>query len=614
MKATGAISVGHIVNLISNDVNRLDIGFVFAHYVWILPVQTVLIGFLIWQRLGYAAIIGVVALLLQTIPVQMCLSTWTAKLRCRIAERSDQRISQMNELIRGMQVIKMYAWELCFRNVVKESRRLEIRETRKAAYLRSFYLSSMILPERLTLFITIVAAVEMGQTISADAIFAIANLYHVFQLVAGIFCPMAISFAAEAFVSIKRIEEFLLQPEKPTSQNSTPLSKLAVEINNVTASWDAKTDILKNINLKVPKGKLCIIAGPVGSGKASFKSNFNFSYGKFFNANFSLSIQSSLLQLILGELDPSQGSINVVNNVSYASQEPWLFSGTIKNNILFTAPYKPEYYGQVVEKCSLLTDFQQLKHQDATLVGERGTSLSGGQKARINLARAVYNEASLYLFDDPLSAVDAHVGRQLYEQVIGPRGILSNETRILVTHQTQYITEEADLIVWLDNGCVRSGNWQEMRHTIETQIISNTIESKLKEEQNELKTLQEVEKEVNGTEKEPLLNGFHKTDTQENDKEEAVSEDQGQGCVKASVWWAYFRAGNNVCGLIYITFVLLISQAICSGADYFVNIYTKIVFMDTHNREAWIDENLCLIIYSILIASAIFVSQIPWIF
>lgn len=273
MKTTGLISVGHIVNLISNDVNRLDIGFVFAHYIWILPIQTLLIGFLIWQRLGYAAIIGVTALLLQTIPVQMCLSTWTAKLRRRIAERTDQRIGQMNELIRGMQVIKMYVWEKCFRHVIKESRRLEIRETRKAAYLRSFYLSSMILPERLTLFITIVAAVEMGQIITADAIFAIANLYHVFQLVAGIFCPMAISFAAEAFVSIKRIEEFLLQPERATPPSKLlmpPSRKMAVEIENVTASWNSEKETLRNISLKVPKGKLCIIAGPVGSGKVSF--------------------------------------------------------------------------------------------------------------------------------------------------------------------------------------------------------------------------------------------------------------------------------------------------------------------------------------------------------
>lgn len=264
LKTAGDISVGHIVNLISNDVNRLDIGFVFAHYLWILPIQTVLIGYLIWLRLGYAAIIGVVALLVQTIPVQMCLSTWTAKLRRLTAERTDARIGKMNELIRGIQVIKMYAWETCFQSVVKESRRQEIRETRKAAYLRSFYLSSMILPERLTLFITIVAAVEMGTVISADAIFSIANLYHVFQLVAGIFCPMAISFASEAFVSIKRVEDFLRQPEKESISRPLPHSNNAVEIENVTASWDAKPT-LKNISLEVPKGKLCVIAGPVGS-------------------------------------------------------------------------------------------------------------------------------------------------------------------------------------------------------------------------------------------------------------------------------------------------------------------------------------------------------------
>lgn len=262
------MSVGHIVNLISNDVNRLDIGFVFAHYLWILPIQTLLIGYLIWLRLGYASIIGIIALLLQTIPLQLCLSTWTAKFRERTAKLTDARVGKMNELIRGIQVIKMYAWELCFQNVVKEARRQEIRETRKAAYLRSFYLSSMILPERLTLFITIIAAVEMGTVISADAIFSIANLYHVFQLVAGIFCPMAITFASEAFVSIGRIEEFLEKPEKDKINRQLPHSDNAVEIKNVTACWDDKPT-LKNISLNVPKGKLCIIAGPVGSGKVN---------------------------------------------------------------------------------------------------------------------------------------------------------------------------------------------------------------------------------------------------------------------------------------------------------------------------------------------------------
>ncbi|XP_037813415.1 multidrug resistance-associated protein 4-like isoform X2 [Lucilia sericata] len=583
LKTAGDISVGHIVNLISNDVNRLDIGFVFAHYLWILPIQTVLIVYLIWLRLGYAAIIGVVALLLQTIPVQIYLSTWTAKLRNSTANRTDARIGIMNELIRGIQVIKMYAWEICFQKVVKESRRLEIRETRKAAYMKSFYLSSMILPERLTLFITIVAAVQIGTIISADAIFSIANLYHVFQLVAGIFCPMAISFASEAFVSIARVEEFLKKPEIESIPRRLPHSNNAVEIENVTASWDASKPTLRNISLVVPKGKLCVIAGPVGSGK------------------------SSLLQLILGELNADQGSIKVEDDISYASQEPWLFSGTIKKNILFTAPYKENHYKEVVEKCSLIPDFGQLHYKDNTLVGERGAALSGGQKARINLARAVYNQSSTYLFDDPLSAVDANVGRNLYEQVIGPRGLLQDKTRILVTHQTQYITEEADLIVWVEEGGIRSGNFADMHEIIASQVLRDD-----KKIENEMqKQMANGEAKVEREEEEPkesdaLLNGKLNDKELANDKEQVVSEDQGNGCVKASVWWAYFHAGNSVCGLIFITFVLIISQAVCSGADYFVNIYTKIVFMDSHNQDALISEELCLIIYSILIVAAIF--------
>lgn len=296
MKTAGDISVGYIVNLISNDVNRFDCGFIFVHNLWILPLQTLLVGYLIWLRLGYAAIIGVVALLLQTIPVQACLTKWTVKLRKRVAQRTDERISKMNELIRGIQVIKMYAWEKSFEAEVKEARRLEIQETRRSAYLRSFYLSSMILPERLTLFITIVAAVQMGVVITTDMIFSIANLYHVFQMVAGIFCPFAISLGAEAFASFNRIEKFLqLTEKKEELKSGVPRNENAIEIENVTASWNSDGEFKMNmddvaynnkekevnlnltpkitrvtldgINLVIPRGKLCAIVGPVGAGK-----------------------------------------------------------------------------------------------------------------------------------------------------------------------------------------------------------------------------------------------------------------------------------------------------------------------------------------------------------
>lgn len=284
-----------MLNLYTNDLKRLDIGFVYAHYLWILPIQTVLVGYLLWSQIGYAAIVGIVALLLLTLPVQLGLSSLTAKLRRKIAERTDTRVNLMKELIQAIQVIKMYVWEQAFQQKVKQARSNEIRATRSAAYLRSVYLSTMILPERLTLFFTIMAAQYMGILMSPAIIFSMGNFYHVLQLVAGIFCPMAISFLSETKVSIQRIEEFLQKEQRQEAAASAiePASN-AVEICNVCAAWGLKALLsslkangnksqqqielkplvqspnkwtLKDINLNIPKAKLCMIVGPVGSGK-----------------------------------------------------------------------------------------------------------------------------------------------------------------------------------------------------------------------------------------------------------------------------------------------------------------------------------------------------------
>ncbi|XP_059222915.1 probable multidrug resistance-associated protein lethal(2)03659 [Stomoxys calcitrans] len=610
LKSAGDISAGHIVNLLSNDVNRLDIGFVFAHYLWILPIQTVLIGYLIWLRMGYAAIIGVVALLLQTIPLQLSLSKWTARLRKRIAIRTDDRISKMNELIRGIPVIKMYSWEKSFEKKIKEARRLEIQETRRAAYLRSFYLSSMILPERITLFITIVAAVQMGVTMTADMIFSIANLYHVFQLVAGIFCPMGISFAAEAFTSLNRIEKFLLYHDKKTIEGrARPTRFNAIEMEDVEASWTANSDTaipienvsakdpsmqkliplaktpkatLQNISLVIPHGTLCAIVGPVGAGK------------------------SSIFHVILDELEHQSGSVKVDGPISYASQDAWLFPTSVKSNIVFGQREDADRYQSVIESCELLADFKQLRHGDKTLVGEGGASLSGGQKARVNLARAVYNEnASVYLFDDPLSAVDARVGRELFNNVIGPNTrLLQGKTRVLITHQMQYLKYVDQIILVQEGKITAAGNWENMREYLSDQVLDLANSSPLEGEVNQIN---ETDNQLlaNGVSEEKE-NGFHKLlPANDSDDNKLVAEDQGKGTVKAAIWWEYFHAGNSVAGLLFIAFILLISQVICSGADYFVNVYTKIVFMDLLNQTIAISEDTCLIIYTALIAAVV---------
>lgn len=174
-----------------------------------------------------------------------------------------------------------------------------------------------------------------------------------------------------------------------------------------------------------------------------------------------------MLHLLLGEMPISDGNLVVNGSVSYASQEPWLFTGTVRHNILFGQPYDQKRYRDVVKCCALTTDFQILPNGDQTLVGERGCSLSGGQRARISLARAIYREAAVYLLDDPLSAVDAHVGKHLFDEVIGPSGRLSKlrSTRLLVTHQVHFL-KEADLIIILENGKItRQGTYAELANS-----------------------------------------------------------------------------------------------------------------------------------------------------
>lgn len=237
---------------------------------------------------------------------------------------------------------------------------------------------------------------------------------------------------AELIVAIRRVEEFLLNEEYravvKTQNNNDKIffNKTLVSLKDLTVKWNvnSKENVLKKINFDANKGQLVGIIGPVGSGK------------------------SSLLQTILGELEVKAGSIEVNGTISYASQEPWVFASSMRQNITFGAEYDKKRYNDVVKACALEKDFKQFAQGDLTIVGERGASLSGGQKARINLARALYRDSDIYLLDDPLSAVDIHVSKHLFDKCIN--GYLANKTRILVTHQVHHL-KDADHIVILNN-------------------------------------------------------------------------------------------------------------------------------------------------------------------
>lgn len=218
--------------------------------------------------------------------------------------------------------------------------------------------------------------------------------------------------------------------QKPKFISGQPLI-----IENGTFSW-GEHNILEDINLKLEKGSLNAIVGSVGAGK------------------------SSLVSAFLGEMDKVTGRVNTIGSIAYVSQQAWIQNATLRDNILFGRPYIQSLYDQVVEACALVPDIQMLPGGDYTEIGEKGINLSGGQKQRVNLARAVYNDAEVYFFDDPLSAVDSHVGKHIFEKVIGPQGMLKNKTRVLVTHGITYLPHTDNIIVLKDGKISEIGTYQ----------------------------------------------------------------------------------------------------------------------------------------------------------
>lgn len=284
-----------------------------------------------------------------------------------------------------------------------------------------------------------------------------------------------------------------------------------------------------NINLSATPGNLLAIIGPVGSGK------------------------TSLLHAILKELPLIEGKLRVEGRLSYASQEPWLFSGSVRQNILFGLPMDRLRYKTVVQKCALERDFRLLPFGDKTIVGDRGVGLSGGQRARINLARAVYKDADIYLLDDPLSAVDAHVGKQLFEDCI--TGYLKRKTVILITHQLQYL-KEVDHILLLEDGIKKAeGTFRELQ------------ESGL----DFAKLLGKDEKDEESSDEEELSRqGSIRSFASVEEMPTEVQEQKSTGTIGAYVYKEYFRAGGNCCVIFMLFLLFLIAQLFASASDYFI--------------------------------------------
>ncbi|KAL0104953.1 hypothetical protein PUN28_016533 [Cardiocondyla obscurior] len=630
--ALGETAPGKVVNLVANDVNRFDLVTIFIHHMWSAPLSALIVGYILYQEVGYAGLIGIAAVFV-VVPLQSYTGKLSSKFRLQTAIKTDERVRLMDEIISGVQVIKMYAWEKPFCAMVELARKLELKVVTKSSYIRGVYMTFNLFTTRMALYCTLVSMLMFGYDLTADKIFILSSYFGILaHTMAGMFVR-GFAELAECMVAIRRLQGFLMFDEfqgsnivlskssspyvnsdskriskqdlpyidddvldnqlesqgedennkKPNGlmivasdllkntanfveekKNSIHGKNWAVNMINVTAKWEEKSEnTLENLNLEMEKGKLYAVIGMVGNGKSSF------------------------LSAILGEITLTEGEVKVNGGISYASQEPWVFGSTVRQNILFGQPYERQRYQKVIKACALSRDFKQFPQGDQTVVGERGSSLSGGQKARINLARALYRQSDIYLLDDPLSAVDAHVSKHLFHECI--QRYLAGKTRILATHQLQYI-KGVDAIILLEQGKIKYfSQYQDLLEYRSEYGVLLAAENEAIDDTSLEKSInirRQFSSSSNRSRTPEVSSGGTDDEEEEEDAEKMYDglEGTSRGIVKGPIFVKFFKTGANLFMAFTVLFLFIITQFIVSLNDYFISFLVN--FVEAQNYEA----------------------------
>ncbi|XP_061564507.1 ATP-binding cassette sub-family C member 3 isoform X2 [Cololabis saira] len=434
-------TVGEVVNLMSVDAQRFMDLTTFLNMLWSAPLQIVMALYFLWQNLGASVLAGV-AVMVMLIPFNAVIAMKTRAYQVEQMQHKDSRIKLMNEILNGIKVLKLYAWEKSFKEKVLAIRQKELNVLRKTAYLGA--LSTMAWTSApflvaLTSF-AVYVTVDENNVLDAERAFVSLSLFNILRFPLNML-PQVISSIVQASVSLKRIQTFLshdeLDPNSVDRKSAAP--EFSVTVVNGKFTW-AKEEppVLDNINVMVPQGSLLAVVGHVGCGK------------------------SSLISALLGDMEKLEGDISVRGSVAYVPQQAWIQNATLRDNILFGKTYNEQKYRCVLEACALTPDLEVLPGGDLTEIGEKGINLSGGQRQRVSLARAVYSDADVYLLDDPLSAVDAHVSKHIFDNLIGPEGVLKGKTRILVTHGISYLPQVDNIMVMVDGRVSEMGSHQQL--------------------------------------------------------------------------------------------------------------------------------------------------------
>ncbi|CAF0703154.1 unnamed protein product [Brachionus calyciflorus] len=578
---------GQLLNMLSNDGTRIEYSVYFLPHLIVAPILSIIIVFILAKSIDLSILSGLLIIAL-AIPLQSVLGNAIDKLRRITAKKCDKRINFLNEVFNGIKIIKMYCWEEPFKKMVEKLRGYEMKYQKRLFVVAVFNgIVDLILPSAITFTSVTFFIFFANQPLTPSYIVLAMSYYMRISNSLGFFFIKAITTLIGAKVSIKRMQDFLLSKEIHKNNELTPVQNPYIKIHNLNARWphEVRSLTLKNINFEAYQGDLIAVIGAVGAGK------------------------SSLISALMDELQKVSGEIDIQGSLFYVPQEPWIFTASLKQNILFGKPYDKKKFDQIIKVCCLDEDLKSLSNGENTLIGEKGINLSGGQRARVSVARALYSDAQIYLFDDPLSAVDFNVARKLYEECINK--YLKSKIRILVTHQVHHLASNVSEILYLVDGEIKfRGNF--------TDLIASGVNMEMIEEQGnddarsnrsrrESRTEFNENNFTNDSIDAKFLNSSHFSDLnssslmlnninaadkleQENlirESEKEFEEKRIYGVMSWKTYFNYFRAGGGIFGAIFCFLIYLVSQVLIVGADYWVSKWATLEdhYMDSNFKS-----------------------------
>lgn len=587
-------SNGRIMTLMSIDTDRVDKGFGMFHLMWTSPIVVILTLILLAINIGYSCLSGY-ALLVVMMPLLTHALKSLIKRRRRINKVTDSRVSLTQEILQAVRFVKFFGWESSFLQRLEVLRRQEISATQVVLAIRNAIMGvSMSLPVFASMLSFITFSLS-SHTLTAAPIFSSLALFNALRLPLSML-PLVLGQVIDAWASLGRIQEFLLAEEQQETFERDPNMKPAIMLDGASFTWeraaiDSKQDKsktgskgtpnspleesatkpaiepfqLRDLSIAAGRNELIAVIGGVGCGK------------------------SSLLSALAGEMRKTAGGAWLNASRAFCPQYAWLQNATVRDNVLFGRQWDAQWYDAVVDACALRADLAAFQDGDATEIGERGITVSGGQKQRLNIARAIYFDAELVLMDDPLSAVDAHVGRHIMDNAIC--GLLKNKCRILATHQL-HVLSRCDRIVVMNKGKIEEiDTFENLMVNSETfrELMASTAQEARKEEGEEEKEEKEEKEKLKSSEKPAIAEQpkINEPKTENPEKAEPIdeskrsepkqsrlmqAEERATDSVSWRVWTVYISAFGRFGFLINLP-LLLLSLVLCNGGNIVTSLW-----------------------------------------